>query len=400
MKALMLVSELEDYAISLANGVARHASVVLAVPHRRYARLAAEFDAQVDLRLLDWPRHSSLANPRFLVEITRLIRRERPDVIHMLSNTTLWLNAAMPFWRGPPLVTTVHDVEVHPGDAETAVLPQWATSLAARQSDDLIVHGERLRNLAAARFRKPLDRIHVVPHPAIVRYAERARRAGLTRRADGGRFTLLMFGRMFAYKGLSQLIRAEALLGDRIPNLRIVIAGRGDDAWAHRDLMGDPARYEVRNAFIEDDDVARLFLDADAVALPYVEASQSGVLNLAAAFGRPVIATDVGELGTTVATHGLGLAVPADDPVRFADAVAELAARPELAATLGDKARAWAEGPNAPVAVGAATAALYHEIVGRTTGAARCATTSCAARPAVAFADPGRGEASRAAERW
>ena len=119
--------------------------VVLAVPRRRYARLADEFSGEVDLRLLDWPRHSSLSNPRFLVEITRLVRRERPDVIHMLSNTALWLNAAMPFWRGPPLVTTVHDVEVHPGDAETAVLPQWATSLAVRQSDDIIVHGERLR---------------------------------------------------------------------------------------------------------------------------------------------------------------------------------------------------------------------------------------------------------------
>ena len=297
MKALMLVSELEDYTISLASGVAGHMPVVLAVPHRRYARLAAEFSREVDLRLLDWPRHSSVSNPRFLVEITRLIRRERPDVIHMLSNNALWLNAAMPFWRGTPLVTTVHDIEVHPGDTETAVLPQWATSLAVHQSDDVIVHGERLRDLAAERFHKPLDRVHVVPHPALVRYVDLARRKGLVRRTDGRRFTLLLFGRMFAYKGLSQLIRAEAQLGDRIPNLRIVIAGRGDDAWAHRELMGDPKRYEVRNAFIEDDEVARLFLDADAVALPYVEASQSGVLNLAAAFGRPVIATDVGELG-------------------------------------------------------------------------------------------------------
>lgn len=393
MKALMLVSELEDYTISLANGVARHMPVVLAVPRRRYARLAAEFGGEVDLRLLDWPRHSSLSNPRFLIELTRLVRRERPGVIHMLSNTTLWLNAAIPFWRGPPLVTTVHDVETHPGDAETAVLPQWATRLAARQSDDIIVHGEGLRRLAAARFCKPLDRVHVVPHPAILRYAERARREGLTRRAAGGRFTLLMFGRIFAYKGLSQLIRAEALLGGRVPGLRIVIAGRGDDAWAHRDLMGDPARYEVRNAFIEDDEVARLFLDADVVALPYIEASQSGVLNLAAAFGRPVITTDVGELGATVAAHGLGLAVPAGDPARFAAAIADLAARPDLAAALGANARAWAEGPNAPAAVGATTAALYRTIAGRKT--ARHAPSSA---PAAALPDP--GAARRGARRW
>jgi glycosyltransferase involved in cell wall biosynthesis len=234
-----------------------------------------------------------------------------------------------------------------------------------------------------------MDRVHVVPHPAIVRYVDLARREGLTRSAADGRFRLLMFGRIFAYKGLSQLIEAEALLGGRIPDLRIVIAGRGDDAWAHRDRMGDPGRYEVRNAFIEDREVAQLFLDADAVALPYVEASQSGVLHLAAAFGKPVIATDVGELGATVTANGLGLAVPAGDPARFAEAIAVLAARRDHAAEFGAKALAWAEGPNAPAAIGAATAALYREILGRE-DAPRRRVAPRPAGPAAVLPEPGR----------
>src|SRR5690606_20156702 len=99
VKALLLVSELEDYTISYANGVARHISVIVGVPHRNYARLASWFDPSVDLRLLDWPRHSSLTNPNFLLALTKLIRQERPDLIHLLSNSTLWLNFAAPFWR-------------------------------------------------------------------------------------------------------------------------------------------------------------------------------------------------------------------------------------------------------------------------------------------------------------
>ncbi len=365
LKVLMLVSELEDYTIALAGGVARHAGLVLAVPKRTYGRLAAEIAPEVDLRLLDWPRHRSLANPRFLFGLHNLVRRERPDVIHLLSNNTLWLNASLPFWRRTPVVTTIHDVAVHPGDSDTATLPRWATGLAVRQSGDLIVHGERLRRLAAEQYAKPLERVHVVPHPAITRYAGLARRLGLRRQADGSHFTLLMFGRIFAYKGLSQLIRAEALLDGRVANLRIVIAGRGDDPWTLADQMGDSARYEVRNAFVEDREVAQLFLDADAVALPYVEASQSGVLNLAAAFGKPVVASDVGELGATVAAHGLGTVVPAGDPAALAEAIAELATRPALARAFGANGRAWAEGPNAPATVGAATVALYREILDR-----------------------------------
>jgi hypothetical protein len=53
---------------------------------------------------------------------------------------------------------------------------------------------------------------------------------------------------------------------------------------------GDPGRYDIRSRFIEDHEVALLFLDADGVALRYVEASQSGVL--AAAFGCRVVSTE------------------------------------------------------------------------------------------------------------
>lgn len=364
MKVLLLVTEHEDYTVAFASGLSRHASVVVGAPRRQFARLAGSFDPAVDLRLLDWPRHRSLANPRFLLSLTHLVRRERPDVVHLLSHTALWLNLALPFWRPIPLVTTVHDVDVHPGDAETRVLPEWAPSLVVRQSGDVVVHGEGLRRRAVERYTKPPDRVHVLSHPPNLRYPALARREGLVRRT-GDAFTVLMFGRIMAYKGLMHLIQVEASLGGRIPNLRIVIAGRGSDPWEFRSLMGDPARYDIRNRYIEDREVAQLFLDADVVALPYIEASQSGVLSIAAAFGRPVIATDVGEFRETVETHELGLIVPPAAPERLAEAIAVLAGRPDLAMQLGANSRAWATGSNAPEAIGDAAATLYRSIAAR-----------------------------------
>jgi glycosyltransferase involved in cell wall biosynthesis len=362
MKPLLLVSEIEDYTISFANGLASHLPVVLGVPARRYASFARHFHAGVDLRLLDWPRHSSVKNPVFLGSLTRMIRAERPSIIHLLSNNVLWLNLAVPFWRPIPLVTTVHDVRIHPGDRETRVLPNWATTLIARQSDDLVVHGEGLKSLAMERFHKPAERVHVLAHPSIQRYAELAAAEGMTPAASRP-FTVLLFGRIFAYKGLCTLLRAEAALAGRIPDLRVVIAGRGDDPWALRKEMGDPGRYQVHNRYIEDRQTAQLFLDCDAVVLPYSEASQSGVLNVAAAFGKPVIVTDVGELRATVEPNRLGLVVPPEDPQAFAEAIATLAEQPELRAGLGASARAWADGPNAPETVGGHAAELYRRIV-------------------------------------
>lgn len=363
MKPLLLVSELEDYTISFANGVASHVPVILGVPARRYAGFASCFRPGVDLRLLDWPRHSSAKNPAFLFALTRLIRREKPSIVHLLSHTTLWLNFAAPFWRPIPIVTTVHDVRVHPGDRETRVLPDWATTLIARQSGDLVVHGEGLKSLAMDRFRKSAQSVHVLAHPSIRRYTELAASEGLVPAPDRP-FTALLFGRIFAYKGLATLLRAEAVLAGRIPGLRIVIAGRGDDPWALRSEMGDPSRYAITNRFVEDRETAQLFLDADMVVLPYSEASQSGVLNLAAAFGKPVIVTDVGELRATVEPNRLGLVVPPDDPAALADAMARLAERPDLRAAFGASARAWADGPNAPEAVGGHAVDLYRRITG------------------------------------
>lgn len=364
MKALLLVSELEDYTISFASGVARHANVVLAVPRRRYAHLASWVDPAVDLHLMDWPRHRSLSNPWFLHQLTRLIRRERPNLIHLLSNSTLWLNFAAPFWRPIPLVTTIHDVDVHPGDSDTRMLPGWASELMVRQSKHVVVHGEGLKQMVLDRYKKSANCVHVLSHPAIHRYADLARRQKMARRQADGTVRVLLFGRIFAYKGLEYLIRAEAILKDLLPNLRITVAGRGDDPWVFQPLMGEAVRYDIRNRFIEDAEVAQLFLDADIVVLPYTEASQSGVLNLAAAFGKPVIVTDVGELRATVQPNGLGMVVPPRDAEQLARAIRILAENGELRSNFGTNALEWATGANSPMQVGAKAAAVYREVVG------------------------------------
>lgn len=362
MKVLLIAPGPVDHAIACANGLAPHAEIVLAAPARLYQGLEEWLDPLIDLRLIDWPRTRSGRNAAMLLRLLALVRQVRPDVIHILSNTTLWLNAIAPVLRWhAPVVTTVHDVTVHPGDRDTKQLPGWSASLMARQSDDLVVHGAGLRDAAADRFRKPVTRVHVLPHPAITRYAQMAQ--GLTKTPKGQGLRVLLFGRMFAYKGIDDLLRAEALLGDRIPGLVLTLAGRGDDPRDMQDLMGQPARYDIRHGFVADRDVAQLFLDADVVVLPYSEASQSGVLMIAATFGKPVIVTDVGELGQTVRNCGAGLVVPPRDPAALAKALVALHENPALRDRLAEHARNWADGAIRPDNVGLQMVRLYDHIL-------------------------------------
>ena len=362
MKALLIGCEPVDYTIAYANAVVTRMPVTLVLPRDKFAAVMPWLDPAITVELMDWPRHRSLANLAFLWRLTRLIRSEQPDLIHILSNTQLWLNLAMPLWRSIPVVTTVHDVRLHPGDRDTGVLPEWSPRLMARQSDHLVVHGPTLARAAAQVFDKPDSHVHVLPHPAIRRYVELAQEEGLRPRIPDGVFRVLMFGRIFAYKGLDQLMRAERLLLDRTPQLQVIVAGRGDNPWDMHALMGDPARYDIRHRFIKDREVARLFLDADLVVLPYTEASQSGVLPVAATFGVPVVVTDVGELRATVTPHDLGIVVPPCDPEALADAICLMADDPALRDRYGHAALMWSDRLIGPEAVGEQAQALYHRL--------------------------------------
>ena len=74
-----------------------------------------------------------------------------------------------------------------------------------------------------------------------------------------------------------------------------------------------------------------VFGPARVVVTPYVAGSQSGVLHLAMSFGRAVVSSDVGELGSTVADGETGRVVPAGDVAALAEALERGVADPKIA---------------------------------------------------------------------
>ena len=147
-----------------------------------------------------------------------------------------------------------------------------------------------------------------------------AQRRGWPRSAN----TVLFFGRIWAYKGLEYLIRAEPLITAEIPDAKIVIAGKGEDFSRYRAMMVHPERFVVHNEFIPDDRRAELFARASVVVLPYVEATQSGVIPVAYTFSKPVVATTVGSIPEMVDDGRTGLLVPPRSEESLAEAIVSL----------------------------------------------------------------------------
>jgi glycosyltransferase involved in cell wall biosynthesis len=73
--------------------------------------------------------------------------------------------------------------------------------------------------------------------------------------------------------------------------------------------------------------------------LPYHRASQSGIAQLAFAFGVPVVATRVGGLPEVIEDHSTGLLVNAGDEQGMADAMLRLLTDPSLCRALSARAR-------------------------------------------------------------
>ena len=140
---------------------------------------------------------------------------------------------------------------------------------------------------------------------------------------------LLFFGRIWPYKGLKYLLEAMPLVAERIPEVKLIIAGRGENIENLIDKQ-DIKHYEILNGFIPNQALAPLFQRSAATILPYIESSQSGVAAIAYALSTPVIASEIGGLKEVIRHEQNGLLVPPRDVRALADAIIRLLSDSQL----------------------------------------------------------------------
>jgi len=134
---------------------------------------------------------------------------------------------------------------------------------------------------------------------------------------------VLFFGFIRDYKGLDLLLRAMALL--KTENIKLMVAGEFySDKEKYLNLIDELKLQDTVRLFtdfIPSGEVRYYFSACDAVILPYRSATQSGIVQIAMNFRKPVIATDVGGLKEVVINNKTGFIVDEIDPKKIADGI-------------------------------------------------------------------------------
>ncbi|MDK2990522.1 MAG: hypothetical protein PWR16_2051 [Methanoculleus sp.] len=365
MRVACLTFWFYDYTIQMANELARHTEVLLLLPDYRSEEYVESIDPKVKVHIFGYSRYAGRFGPSchpLLREIVAAIDGFAPDVVHFQVNNPM-LCPLLPMLRKYPLVATFHDIEPHPGEDRLldagSLLYRLTLFVSRVLPDRIFVHGKALRDILVENYRIPAQKVHVIPigeHEVapFVKFEQ----AGME--PDGLR--VLFFGRIHRYKGLDYLIQAEPLITQKVPDARIVIAGTGEDFGRYEEAMAGRDAFEVYNYRIPYEEGARLFQQASVVALPYVEASQSGVIPTAYGFRRPVVVTDVGSLPEVVDDGETGYVVPPRDPAALAAAIVSLLEDPATCRRMGEQGYAKLKTDMAWSTIARSLLAAYSEL--------------------------------------
>lgn len=200
------------------------------------------------------------------------------------------LRAVLSRVRGPVRTLVCHNAGPHEWFPGAALALRSVVSCA----DEIVCHSQHVAGIVRARTARTT--LRVAPMPLLPRGTRGAVDAGERERGDANLRRVLFFGHIRSYKGVECLLDAWSRRDRRTPAALSIVGEdyrRGLRSRMHERIADDVER---KRGYASDSDLLRSVAAADTLVLPYVRASQSGWIPIAAALGTPIVASDIGGL--------------------------------------------------------------------------------------------------------
>jgi glycosyltransferase involved in cell wall biosynthesis len=295
-----------------------------------------------------------------LVELIRLTRRVRPDIVHAHSSKAGVLGRlAAALCRVPAVVFTAHGWAFKAETGFRSRLYLYADRLTARVTSRVICvsETERREGLAAG----TCDARRTI----VIRNGVDSEAFAVRSHARTARPRIVSVGRLKAPKDLATLLRALALI--REDPFEAVIAGDGPERAMLEALIKDLGLRDAVELVGELDDIPSLLAESDCFVLSSTSEGMPISILEAMAAGLPVVASDVGGVHELVTEGKTGYLVPPGDATALGAALQQVLRDPDLRAELGARARSTVESEFTVSRVQREHATLYQELAAGST---------------------------------
>lgn len=336
MKKIVLIGPVYPYK----GGIAHYTSLM-------YQALAKEHDVTMISYKMQYPKflfkkeQKDYSNDMFKVEDTQfLINTENPFNIIGVANQIKktkpdlviiqwWHPYFAPcysiltrFLKNTKILYICHNVFPH----ERFPMDKFLTRMTLKHGDCYIVQSRQDEEDLKTIIKNPIYKRTVHPTYNAFKMQNMSKEQAREKlKISNGEKVLLFFGFVREYKGLKHLIKAMPLIQEKLDSVRLMVVGDfGDDKQSYLDLIQQShceKAIDICDGYIPDQEVEKYFAACDLVVCPYESATQSGIIQIAYGFDKPVVATNVGGLLDVVADKKTGYLVKPKNPEAIANAV-------------------------------------------------------------------------------
>jgi glycosyltransferase involved in cell wall biosynthesis len=276
-----------------------------------------------------------------LIKIIASLLHDRPQVVHFQSlvsrrkDVVLYLIIKI---LGIKIVTTIHNIFPHEIRPLEKKMYGWMYAL----SNKLILHGEKNKASFLEIFPHiSASKLCVNPHGnyCLLRLKRNTQQEAKSILAlPSADKVVLLIGAIRPYKGVDLFIECANAVLQALSSVSFVIVGQliSGTQEEYQKLVGNNPKISLSFKYLTLEEIS-LYMDAaDIVAFPYKHIYQSGMVHLAMAHEKAIIASDVGAISEVVIHGESGVIVPANDMKRMTAAMISLLSDDKKRLQLGE----------------------------------------------------------------